>query len=109
MTRSNMTRSNMTRPNMTRSSMTAALIAACVAAACFTSSIARADRHREGRVLSDLYCRSEYDEALRNIAQLRGPERHAAREAAHRRYLECHKKAKVAVQIEDVRPRLFPR
>ena len=99
----------MYRRTITRSSTTAALIAACLAVACLTSSSVRADRHREGRVLSDLYCRSEYDEALRNIAQLRGPERHAAREAAHKRYLECHKKAKVAVQIEDVRPRLFPR
>lgn len=94
---------------MYRRTTTAALIALCLAAAGFLHPASAERKFRAGRVLSDLYCRTEYEDALRDCKQLRGPEREAAREAARKRYIECHHKAKKAHQAEDVMPRLIPR
>ena len=85
-----------------------AVLVLCILAAANLND-AHAKRPREGRVLADLFCRTEYDDAIRATAQLRGEERHAARDAARDRYQECHRKARKAYQVEDVMPRLFAR
>lgn len=94
---------------MYRRTTTAALMLLCLAAAVWLAPAQAMRKYRAGRVLSDLYCRTEYEDALRACKQLRGPEREAAREAARKRYIECHHRAKRAHQPEDVMPRLIPR
>lgn len=96
---------------MNRRTTAAALMAACLClmTALCSAPTSAARRNREGRMLADLYCETEYQDALRNAGQLRGHERTHARRAARERFEECHKKARKAYQVEDVMPRLIPR
>lgn len=95
---------------MNRCTTTTALIVCLALAAALSSRPGEAARpHRAGRVLSDLYCETEYRDALRNADYLRGQERKAARRAARERFDACHQKARTAFQVEDVMPRLIPR